>query len=63
MNSWSVFSCFVYETQVINTLRSKSHDAVCVSDSSRKRQKVDTQSLLVRHVVCGHFNVRARVGA
>jgi hypothetical protein len=36
---------------------------VCVSDSSPKRQKVDTQSLLVRHIVCEHFNIRARVGA
>jgi hypothetical protein len=33
---------------------------VCVSDSSRKMQKVDTQSLLVRHIVCGHFTVRVR---
>jgi hypothetical protein len=36
---------------------------VCVSDSSLKRQKVDTQSPLVRHIVCGQFIVRARVGA
>jgi hypothetical protein len=34
-----------------------------VSDSSRKRQKVDTQSLLVRHIVCGHFTTHARVRA
>ena len=36
---------------------------VCVSDSSRKRQMVDTQSMLVRYIVCGNFIVRARVGA
>jgi hypothetical protein len=34
---------------------------VCVSDSSCKRQKVDTQSLLVRHIVCGHSTIRERV--
>jgi hypothetical protein len=38
----------------------KSGGWVCMSNSSYKRQKVDTQSLLVRHIVCGHFNVRER---
>ena len=36
---------------------------VYVSNSYRKRKKVDTQSLLVRHIVCVHFTVRARVCA
>jgi hypothetical protein len=36
---------------------------VCVSDNSRKRQKADTQSMLVRHIGCGHFTVRARMRA
>jgi hypothetical protein len=35
------------------------YDVVCVNNRSRKRQKVDTQSLLlVRHILCGHFTIR-----
>jgi hypothetical protein len=35
---------------------------VCVSDSSRKRHMVDTQSLLVRHIVSG-LSISVRVCA
>jgi hypothetical protein len=41
----------------------ESGGRVYVSDSYRKKQKMDTQSLLVRNIVCGHFTIRARVGA
>jgi hypothetical protein len=44
-------------------MASESHDAVCVSESSRKKHKVDIQSLLVRNIVCEHFTIRARVRA
>jgi hypothetical protein len=42
---------------------SESHDEVCVRDSSRKRQNVDIQLVLMRDIVRGHFTIRARVRA
>jgi hypothetical protein len=39
----------------------ESGEWVCVSDSFRKRQKMDTQSLILRHIVSKHFTIRAYV--